>query len=187
MRADGIEWGEDYRRAAGAALKEILECRMAGGIDRRLEEMARRGAADRRNGSYQRWPMTELGEIALSVPRTRTFSALAVVCAYARRAAHIDRLILACFVLGLSTRKAAIALLPFLDRRISAATVSQVAKNLDAAVAAFHRRPLADIYSATSGHDSVSCFADRSTRRSCSDTAPVIRDELVALAVHELR
>ena len=33
MQAEGIEWGEDYRRAAGAALKDILEERMASGID----------------------------------------------------------------------------------------------------------------------------------------------------------
>ena len=71
---------------------------------------------------------------------------LAVVRAYARRAAHIDRMILACFVLGLSTRKVAIALLPILGRRISAGTVSKLAKTLDASVAAFHRRPLKDIY-----------------------------------------
>jgi len=29
MQAHGIEWGEDYRQAAGAALKEVLEVRMA--------------------------------------------------------------------------------------------------------------------------------------------------------------
>lgn len=146
MQAEGIEWGEDYRHAGAAALKQVLEGRMAAGIDRHLAEMAERGVADRRNGSYPRWLMTELGEIELSVPRTRSYSALAVVRAYARRAAHIDRMILACFVLGLSTRKVAIALLPILGRRISAATVSQVAKTLDATVAAFHRRPLKDIY-----------------------------------------
>ena len=146
MDAQGIEWGEDYRLAAGAALKDVLEGGMAAGIDRHLEEMERLGEADRRNGSYRRWLMTELGEIELCVPRTRTFSALQVVRAYARRTAHIDRMILACFVLGLSTRKVATALLPVLGRRISAATVSQVAKTLDAAVAAFHRRPLKDIY-----------------------------------------
>jgi transposase-like protein len=49
-------------------------------------------------------------------------------------------------VLGLSTRKVATALLPVLGRRISAATVSQVAKTLDAAVTAFHGRPLKDQY-----------------------------------------
>lgn len=146
MEARGIEWGEDYRQAGAQALKEVLECRMAAEVDRHLAELAARGEAGRRNGSYFRWLMTELGEIELSVPRTRTFSALAVVRAYARRAAHIDRMILACFVLGLSTRKVAVALLPILGRRISAATVSQVAKTLDAAVAAFHRRRLGDVY-----------------------------------------
>ena len=146
MQAQGIEWGEDYRQAGAQALKEILEGRMAAEIDRHLEEMAARGEADRRNGSYSRWLLSELGDIELAVPRTRTFSALKVVRAYARRAAHVDRMILACFVLGLSTRKVAIALLPILGRRISAATVSAVAKTLDAAVAAFHRRPLGDRY-----------------------------------------
>ena len=146
MQAQGIEWGEDYRQSAAAALTDILHGRMASTIDRHLEDMDRLDEADRRNGTYPRWLMTELGEIALSVPRTRRFSALTVVRAFARRAPHIDRMILACFVLGLSTRKVAIALAPVLGRRISAATVSQVAKTLDAAVAAFHCRRLKDIY-----------------------------------------
>ncbi len=146
MQAQGIEWGDDYRQSAAAALTDILHGRMASTIDRHLEDMDRLDEADRRNGTYPRWLMTELGEIALSVPRTRRFSALTVVRAFARRAPHIDRMILACFVLGLSTRKVAIALAPVLGRRISAATVSQVAKTLDAAVAAFHRRRLKDIY-----------------------------------------
>ena len=51
--------------------------------------------------------MTELGRIELCVPRTRRFSPSGVIQAYARRARHIDRMILACFVLGLSTRKVA--------------------------------------------------------------------------------
>jgi putative transposase len=146
MQAQGIEWGEDYRRAAGEALKGILAGHMAAAVDRHLAEMAARGEADRRNGSYHRHLLTELGDIELCVPRTRRYSPLAVVRAYARRAGHIDRMILACFVLGLSTRKVASALLPVLGRRISAGTVSQVAKSLDAAVAAFHRRPLKDQY-----------------------------------------
>jgi transposase-like protein len=146
MQAQGIEWGEDYRRAAGDALKSILADRMAAAIDRQLAEMAARGEGDRRNGSYSRHLLTELGDIELCVPRTRRYSALAVVRAYARRAAHVDRMILACFVLGLSTRKVAAALLPVLGRRVSAGTVSAVAKTLDGAVAAFHRRPLADRY-----------------------------------------
>jgi putative transposase len=65
-----------------------------------------------------------------------------VVRAYARRAGQVDRSILACFVLGISTRKVAKALLPVLGEPVSASTVSRVAKTLDGAVAAFHRRPL---------------------------------------------
>ena len=79
MQAQVIEWGEDYRRAGAQALKDILQGRMTAALDLHLEEMARRDEADRRNGSYQRWRMTELGEIELSVPRTRTFSAPSVV------------------------------------------------------------------------------------------------------------
>jgi putative transposase len=146
MQAQGVEWGEDYRGAAGDALKAILSGRMDAAIDRHLAEMARRHEADRRNGSYSRHLLTELGDIELQVPRTRRYSALEVVRAYARRTANIDRMILACFVLGLSTRKVASALLPVLGRRVSAGTVSAVAKGLDAAVAAFHRRPLKDRY-----------------------------------------
>lgn len=119
MRAQEIEWGEDYRRAGAEALKGVLERGMAARVDRHLEEMAERGCTDRRNGSYGRWLMTELGEIELRVPRTRRFSALGVVWAYAQRSAPIDRMILACFVLGLSTRKAAVALQPVLGPRIS--------------------------------------------------------------------
>jgi transposase-like protein len=71
--------------------------------------------------------VTELGAIELAVPRTRTFSALKVVRAYARRAKDVDRMILACFVLGLSTRKVAVALLPILGWPVSPAMVSAVA------------------------------------------------------------
>jgi putative transposase len=146
MQAEGVEWGEDYRAGARHAVAELLEGRMAETIDRHLERMAEVGAADRRNGYYARWLLTELGMIELHVPRTRTFSAFKVVRAYARRARDVDRMILACFLLGLSTRKVAIALLPILGRPVSPATVSAVAKQLDAAVAAFHRRPLKDRY-----------------------------------------
>jgi len=107
---------------------------MAEAIDRHLDEVARRGAADRRNGSYSRHLLTELGDIELHVPRTRRFSPVQVVRAYGRRAGHIDRIILACFVLGPSTRKVATALLPVLGVPVSAATVSRLAKTLDAAV-----------------------------------------------------
>jgi transposase-like protein len=146
MQADGLAFGDDHRPLARAALAAILEERMAVAVERHLDELAELGEADRRNGGYARRLLTALGSIELAVPRTRRFSAGAVLRAYARREAEVDRMILASFVLGLSTRKVGEALLPILGERVSAATVSQVAKTLDAAVAGFHARPLKGAY-----------------------------------------
>ena len=136
MRADGLEWGEGYRPLGRQALAEIIQGRMAEAVDDWLDSLDGSAMRDRRNGSYSRHLLTELGDIELSVPRTRRFCPSEVLRSYARRAPEIDRAILAGFVLGLSTRK------------VSASTVSRVAKTLDEAVAAFHARPLADRYKA---------------------------------------
>ncbi len=146
MNLHGFEWSSDYRSHGRTALKMILEGQMRGHIDTYLEELDISAEADRRNGSYSRHLLTELGDIELQVPRTRHYSGLKVVRAYARRAQHIDRMILACFVLGVSTRKVAKALLPVLGEPVSAATVSRVGKQLDQVVEAFHRRPLGNHY-----------------------------------------
>ena len=63
MQAEDVEWGEAYRAAASQALAEILEGRMEQLIDAHLERMAELGQADRRNGCYRRWLLTELGDI----------------------------------------------------------------------------------------------------------------------------
>ena len=142
MNLDTDQDDSDYRAAGRRSLEVILEGRMQERISWYLEEMARLGASDRRNGYFSRHLVTELGDIELTVPRTRHFSPIRIVRAYARRAPHIDRMILACFVLGISTCKVATALLPVLGEPVSATTVSRVAKNLDTVVAAFHRRPI---------------------------------------------
>ncbi|HVH77126.1 MAG TPA: IS256 family transposase [Stellaceae bacterium] len=146
MQAQGLEWGESYRPLGRRAIAAVLAGQMGQAIDEHLDRMAALDKADRRNGSYRRHLLTELGEIELSVPRTRRFAPIAVLRAYARRAVQLDRMILACFVLGLSVRKVSEALLPILGRLISPATVSTVAKQLDAVVAAFHARPLRERY-----------------------------------------
>ena len=143
MRADGLEWGEGYRPLGRQALGEIIQGRMAEAVDDWLDSLDGSAMRDRRNGSYSRHLLTELGDIELSVPRTRRFCPSEVLRSYARRAPEIDRAILAGFVLGLSTRKVGEVLLALLGRKVSASTVSRVAKTLDEAVAAFHARPLA--------------------------------------------
>ena len=105
MQAEGLGWGEDVRPLARQALAGIIQDRLHEAVDAHLLRVAERGEADRRNGSYRRRILSELGDIELSVPRTRTYSPVGVVRAYARRTSEVDRMILACFVLGLSTRK----------------------------------------------------------------------------------
>ena len=146
MQAQGLEWGEGYRPLGRQAIADVLRGQMDQAIDEHLERMAMLDQADRRNGSYPRHLLSELGDIELLVPRTRRFAPIGVVRAYARRPEQVDRMILSCFVLGLSTRKVGEALLPILGRPISPATVSTVAKQLDTVVAAFHARPLKDGY-----------------------------------------
>ncbi|MCL5807457.1 MAG: IS256 family transposase [Deltaproteobacteria bacterium] len=111
-------------------------------IDRHLEGMAERDEEDRRNGFFSRHLLTELGDVS----RTRTLSGVGVIRAYSRRAVQVDRMILSCFVLGLSTRKVSHALIPVLGEAVSATTVSRVSRILDASVAAFHRRPIRRTY-----------------------------------------
>lgn len=146
--ANEFEWDGDYRGLARQALKDILEGRMRDSVTLHIKEAKDRGEYDRRNGHYNRHILTELGAIELCVPRTRSFSPSKVVRAYARRAKQVDDMILACFLLGLSTRKMAQALMPILGEPVSPSVVSRVAKTLDTAVAAFHNRSLQNKYRA---------------------------------------
>jgi hypothetical protein len=105
MQAQGLEWGEGYRGLGRVAIALILGGQMDQVIDEHLARMSALDQADRRNCPYRQHSLTELGETELAVPRTRRFAPIAVVRAYARHAERLDRMILACFVLGLSVRK----------------------------------------------------------------------------------
>jgi putative transposase len=136
----------DYRPAARAALRQVLETALQDEVSRYIaaepyERVDRRQAY--RCGYYFRWLLTEVGELLLKVPRIRSGRVpFRILAAYARRPGVVDQLILSCFVLGMSTRKVAKALGAFFGTAISAQTVSRIAQQLDRAVAAFHRRPI---------------------------------------------
>ncbi len=140
------QWEGDYRRAARQALKEILETRMHNQMDLYLSQIREHGLVDRHNGSYPRHLLTEIGDLGLRIARTRTASAISILKCFARRSLAVERLILLAFLLGLSTRKVGQALLPILGEPVSASTVSQISKQLDQAVKAYHERKLSDIY-----------------------------------------
>jgi transposase-like protein len=119
---------------------------MGNAVDAHLEQKRTEGFPDRRNGSYPPHLLTELGDLGLRIPRTRTFSPRVLLKRFARRPFSIERLILLSFLFGLSTRKVGQALLPILGERVSHATVSQIGKQLDQSVQAYQQRPLSDTY-----------------------------------------
>ncbi len=139
-------WEGDYRITTRQFLKEIIENRMRNAIDEHLQRMAMSGIADRRNGSYPRHLLTELGDIELAIPRTRRYSPRGILKEFARRPEPVERTIMLAFVLGLSTRKIGPALLPILGEPVSPTTVSRIAQQLDEAVKAYQRRKLSDHY-----------------------------------------
>jgi transposase-like protein len=134
------EWTGEYQEAARKTVAKVLKEQMEERIAGHLSWAYQKGIPDRRNGTYVRHLLTELGDVELSIPRTRQFSPRGVLAAYARRIKEIDHLILASFLLGLSTRKVGIALATLLGERISPQTVSRVARTLDDAAQAFHKR-----------------------------------------------
>lgn len=135
-----------YQQESRQALANVLQGRMQSRVAAHLEHCAAQGVADRKNGSYRRRLLLREGDVELKVPRTRRYNPVHILERYARRVPEIDQLILAAFVLGLSTRKVGKVLLRLLGEQVSPATVSQVAKQLDAEVQAFHRRRLRDDY-----------------------------------------
>ncbi len=148
---NAFEWEGDYRPATAQRLKALLEERMDVELELYLgrAKHERREAADRedyRNGSYVRHLLTEVGDIIVQIPRSRKGFESKVLEAYRRRSRSIDQLIMACFVLGMSTRKVSTALVSLLGERVSASTVSEVVKGLDGAVRRHHERKLSDRY-----------------------------------------
>lgn len=135
-----------YHQESRQVLANIIQGRMSARVSNHLEACRQKKIADRRNGGYSRRLLLGVGDVEVRVPRTRRYNPAHILEAYARRAPQVDRLILAAFVLGLSTRKVSKALLLLLGETVSPATVSNVARQLDGEVAAFQQRPLADRY-----------------------------------------
>ena len=141
-------WGETRERQKrllkvlleGALEEEQMEL-LAAGRYRRVE--SRRGY---RNGFYSRDLVTQMGIVtAIRVPRARRGSGEShIFSRYQRRQAQVDGLIREVFLAGVSTRRVGESLEAVLGERVSAQTVSRIARSLDREVEAFQRAPLVD-------------------------------------------
>jgi transposase-like protein len=140
----------DFKPHARQALKELLEKRLEEEMAEYLGVARYEHGAERhdyRNGHYVRHLLTEMGDLELLVPRSRKGKFPSkLIGRYARRCRSVDRVLLACFCLGLSTRKAAAVLAPIVGERVSASTISRIARDLDHQVQLYHNRELCDQY-----------------------------------------
>lgn len=142
---DGL-WG-DLRPELLEAVRTILETTMEDELATEL--LATRyertpWRTDLRNGSYRRTLVTELGAITdLRIPRRRLVAYRpSFLDRAARRTRWLDRVLRQAFLRGLSTRETAALAETLTGVPLSAASVSRLARALDAQVAAFHRRPI---------------------------------------------
>ena len=147
---NGFEWEGDFKPMARQALKELLENRLDQEMADYLGVSRYEHGADRhdyRNGYYVRHLLTEMGDLEVLVPRSRKGKfPTKLFERYARRCRSVDKVLLACFCLGLSTRKAASVLVPVLGEKVSASTISRIARDLDQEVSRYHSRALEDKY-----------------------------------------
>jgi putative transposase len=106
------------------------------------------GRVDFRNGYYARDIESSLGLIKdIKVPRNRITSYESILFKkYKRKEVSLVQLIKDAFLSGLSTRKVGDVLENILGYKISAQTVSNIAKSLDGAVRAYHTKNIEDRY-----------------------------------------
>jgi putative transposase len=147
---NAFEWEGEFKPVARRALKELMEKRLEEEMAEYLGLSRYEHASDRhdyRNGHYVRHLLNEMGDLELLVPRSRKGNfPTQLFERYARRCRSVDKVLLACFCLGLSTRKAASVLAPVLGEKVSASTISRIGQELDHEVNRYHTRVLKDYY-----------------------------------------
>jgi transposase-like protein len=100
-----------------------------------------------RNGYWRRWIILKGGRLEIRMPRIRGIRYRSeVIPRYKQRAADVDEALRRIFLYGVSTRRVAEAVEPILGERVSAQTISNIAKSLDEEVKRFHSRGIQDRY-----------------------------------------
>jgi transposase-like protein len=111
----------------------------------RVDDYARAGEREYRNGFYERSLVTIFGTLILRIARTRTQSFLPrALGRFQRRAEEVMLLIREAFLRGVSTRQVGRGVAMVTGEAVSAQTVSQFSRHLDRRVKAFQQAPLRD-------------------------------------------
>jgi putative transposase len=142
---------QDLTERVRSAIKRLVEQALQAERDRHLDlgyyEHAPTARLDYRNGYYFRDLTTKLDVLCrLKVPRTRGGFRSQFLPRYQRRQQDVNELVLEAFLRGISTRQVGGVLEHLLGECYSSQTISNITRQLDHAVAQFHRRALRDDY-----------------------------------------
>jgi putative transposase len=155
LKLDFADWKEffdtEMAELVRTQLKRLIEQALLAERDRYLDlavyEHDPEFRFDYRNGYYFRDFATRLGLLRrLRIPRTRKPFRSQILPRYKRRQEAVHELVRQAFLRGISTRQVGQVLEPVLGEAYSAQTVSNITRELNSAVAQFHRRPLQDHY-----------------------------------------
>jgi putative transposase len=155
LKLDFADWKEffdtEMAELVRGQLKRLIEQALLAERDRYLDlavyEHDPEFRFDYRNGYYFRDFATRLGLLRrLRIPRTRKPFRSRILPRYKRRQEAVHELVRQAFLRGISTRQVGQVLEPVLGEAYSAQTVSNITRELNSAVAQFHRRPLPDHY-----------------------------------------
>jgi putative transposase len=139
-------WGDLYGRTK-LLWKGFWEEQSRRERDRYLgaKDHERVGEREHRNGFYERSFVTIFGTLVVRVARSRSQSFLpAGLQRFQRRAPEVMMLIREAFLRGISTRQVGPVVATVTQEKVSAQTVSRLAKSLDQLVRAFHQAKLKD-------------------------------------------
>ena len=140
---------EDFSEQVALGIKAMLESCLESEMLEQLQTMWGKHNPDRvdyRNGYRYRSLQTRVGLIKeLRVPRSRegTYQSR-VLPRYKRFEPGVEDLVRESFLAGISTRRVGEVLGPMMGGPISAGTVSEITKTLDAQVQQYHQRELPD-------------------------------------------
>ncbi len=122
-----------FQGAIRLTLEMVLEEELKAMVGaRRFERIGSR--TGHRNGTYLRRLLTGMGQIEVTVPRSREGSPVDVMGRYQRRTAEVDDMIVEAYVSGVSQRKMGEVTEALMGEQVSRSTVSRTAKRLEQAV-----------------------------------------------------
>jgi transposase-like protein len=135
-----------FRGAIRLTLEMVLEEELKAMVGaRRFERVGSR--KDHRNGTYLRRMLTSMGQIDVTVPRSREQGSPAdVLGRYQRRSPELDEMMVEAYVSGVSQRKMGDVTEALMGERVGRSTVSRVAKRLDGAVQELRKAPIEGVH-----------------------------------------